>query len=45
MGGERAVQKLVEGKPGGRGDRGRSSLSSMGHVDLELSGIWVYRDE
>ena len=27
MGGERAVQKLVEGKPGGRGDRGRSRLT------------------
>jgi len=41
MGGERTVQKIVEGKPGERGDRGRSRLSSMDYVELELSGIWV----
>jgi hypothetical protein len=45
MGGERAVQKSVEGNPGGRGDRGRSILSSMDDVELELRGIWVLTEE
>ena len=35
----------MEGKPGGRGDRGRSRLSSMDDVELELRGIWVLTEE
>jgi hypothetical protein len=34
----------VEGKPGGRGDRGRSRLSSKDDFELELSEIWVLKD-
>jgi hypothetical protein len=41
MDGERAVQKLVEGKQVGRGERGRSGLSSMYDVELDLRGIGV----
>jgi len=45
MGGDRTVQKLVEGKPGRRGDRRRCRLSSMDDVELELSGKWAKKVE